>query len=60
MNFWQFLQDKNGEFSSKRLFGMLCLIAAFILGWQGRSAAVVACFTGPAAAVFIGQAVTKS
>lgn len=54
------LQDSNGDYSSKRVFGLLSFVVATILAFVGRDATTIGVFMGAATAVFIGQAITKT
>ena len=56
----EFLQNPQGEYSSKRLFGLAAFIVAIFLAFMGRDAAVVAVFRGAATGVFIAQAASGS
>lgn len=54
------LQDSNGDYSSKRIFGLLSFVVAAVLAFVGRDATTIGIFMGAATAVFIGQAITKT
>lgn len=55
-----FLKDEAGDWSSKRLFGLMCFLAAAGLAFAGKSAEVCGVFLGAASLVFGVQALTKT
>lgn len=56
----QFFKDANGQLSSKRLFGIACLIQAIILSYVTSDVGMVSIWLGTGAVVFGVQAVTKT
>ncbi len=52
--------DGEGGVSSKRVFGVWCLLVATIGFFMGRPAAELGVFMGAATFVFIGQAISKT
>jgi hypothetical protein len=54
------VSDQNGDISSKRVFALACFIVATIGFFQGKAAPELSVFMGAAAAVFIGQAISKT
>jgi len=55
----QFLKDPNGDLSSKRLYGIACLIVAIVLAFVKNDAVLTGTFLASASAVFIAQSISK-
>lgn len=55
-----FLKDKDGNWSSKRLFALSSFAVAIVLAFMGRDTATVSVFMGAATAVFVGQAISRT
>ena len=53
-----FLRDADGDWSSKRLFGLTCLIVAAVATFTGADWQLVGAWLAPAAVVFGVQAAT--
>lgn len=58
------LKDNEGYYSSKRIFGFVCVIMACITGvialYLNRDASIPGSFLASASGVFITQAITKT
>jgi hypothetical protein len=50
----------NGDVSSKRIFGLTCLVVAVVATFTGGDVATIALWLGAGATVFGVQAVTKT
>jgi hypothetical protein len=54
------ISDGEGGISSKRVFGIWCLIVATIGFFTGKQAPELGIFMGAATVVFLGQAFSKT
>jgi len=59
MKIMQFLKDPQGDLSSKRLYGIACLIVAIVLAFTTQNEVVLGSFLASASAVFIAQSISK-
>jgi hypothetical protein len=57
---FEFFQDSNDQYSSKRLFALASFGVAIGLAFSGRDSTTVSIFMGAATAVFLGQAISKT
>jgi hypothetical protein len=57
---WSLFNGPNGEVSSKRIFGIWCVVVSSVLAFIKGDIATIGIFMGAASAVFIGQAITKT
>lgn len=60
MKIFEFLQGPQGEWSSKRLFGLICLVQAIVLSYTGGGVEVVAVWLATGGAIFGVQAFSKT
>lgn len=59
MKLLEFLQGPKNELSSKRLFGLVCLVCAIVFAAVGKEVSAGE-FLAAASVVFLGQAATKT